>query len=80
MQGIVQKLSWRLQALFLGLFWWLVGMLPPERASAIGARVGRLIGPWLGKHRHVLANLRIAFPKRGDPEIQGWRSRNVEKR
>jgi KDO2-lipid IV(A) lauroyltransferase len=70
MQEIVQQLGWRLQALLLGLFWSLVGLLPPERASAFGARLGRLIGPWLEKHRHVLANLRVAFPDRGDAEIQ----------
>jgi Kdo2-lipid IVA lauroyltransferase/acyltransferase len=35
----------------------------PDAASDLGARLGRLAGPRLRKHRHVLANLRMAFPR-----------------
>jgi KDO2-lipid IV(A) lauroyltransferase len=34
----------------------------PDAASDLGARLGRLAGPRLRKHRHVVANLRMAFP------------------
>lgn len=45
--------------------------LPPDAASATGERLGRWLGPLTYKHRHVLANLAIAFADRD----QHWRER-----
>jgi len=47
--------------------------LPPDAASAAGERLGRLIGPRTYKHRHVLANLSVAFP---DADT-AWRERTA---
>jgi Kdo2-lipid IVA lauroyltransferase/acyltransferase len=35
----------------------------PDAASDRGARLGRLAGPRLRKHQHVIGNLRMAFPR-----------------
>lgn len=55
---------WRLEAALASLLLRVCHRLPPDAASAAGERVGRLIGPRSYKHRHVLANLAIAFPGR----------------
>lgn len=47
--------------------------LGPDAASAAGERLGRLIGPRTYKHRHVLANLAIAFPDADE----AWRERTA---
>ncbi len=60
-----------LQAVEGGLasgLWRLFASLPVERASALGAELGRRLGPRLKKHRHVLANLAIALPERSAEE------------
>ncbi|GEP07725.1 lipid A biosynthesis lauroyl acyltransferase [Methylobacterium oxalidis] len=55
--------------LIRGLFL-LARALGPERASAAGAALFRLVGPWLPAHRTALANLRAAFPERGEAELR----------
>ncbi len=62
-----------LEALGFRLFLKAAGLLGVERASALGERVGRLLGPRLQRHRKVLRNLDIAFPDR-DP---AWRQRTA---
>jgi KDO2-lipid IV(A) lauroyltransferase len=47
--------------------------LGPDAASAAGERLGRLLGPKTYKHRHVLANLAIAFPDADE----AWRERTA---
>ncbi|MDX6750816.1 hypothetical protein SH611_13415 [Geminicoccaceae bacterium 1502E] len=37
--------------------------LPLERASDMGERIGRLVGPRMRKHRHVLRNMAFLFPQ-----------------
>lgn len=44
--------------------------LGPERASALGAAVGRGLGPLLPPHRTALRNLRAAFPGKSEAEIR----------
>lgn len=62
-------LAWRAQALFLTLFWLVVGSVSPDRASAAGSSLARLIGPCLRKHRRVRRNLATALPERPSDEI-----------
>jgi KDO2-lipid IV(A) lauroyltransferase len=57
-----------LEAALLALAWALLGGLPVERASALGAGLLRRVGPHLRKHRHVRANLAIALPELGEAE------------
>lgn len=52
-----------------GLFW-MARALGPERASAAGGALTRLVGPWLPAHRTAVANLRAAFPDSDEAAIQ----------
>lgn len=54
----------RLQALAFRLFLSGTGAIGVERASALGERVLRLLGPLMPRHHKVLYNLEIAFPDR----------------
>lgn len=62
--------AWSLEAAALALFWGVLSLLSPERASAIGSRLLRRVGPGLKKHRHVRRNLEIALPERRPEEIE----------
>ncbi len=68
--NLLRLAGWGLEAAMLHLLWLLVRMMSPDRASAVGGRVMRWIGPRSRKHRHVLANLRTAFPAKSEQEIQ----------
>ncbi|WP_339915174.1 lipid A biosynthesis acyltransferase [uncultured Brevundimonas sp.] len=60
--GVGQDLAWRLQGLaFAGLIAFLRG-LGLERASTLGGRLLRTLGPMTRVHRTVLRNLTLAFP------------------
>jgi KDO2-lipid IV(A) lauroyltransferase len=50
------------EAILLQLLWWLVALQSPEDASAFGRRLWSWLGPRLEKNRHILANVRTAFP------------------
>ena len=63
------RLTDHLAGTTMRLAWGLTGRLSPERASAIGARIGGRIGPRSRKHRMVLGNLRQVFPGRSPAEI-----------
>ena len=60
-------LQW-LESAWLAFVWWCLGLLPPERASALSAAFLRRVGPRLRKHRHVRRNLAIALPERSEAE------------
>lgn len=47
----------------------LVRLLPADRALNFVDRAARRIGPWLGRHRVALDNLRHAFPEKSEQEI-----------
>lgn len=64
------RLMWRLDALVVGVAWWLLGRLSPERASALGRRLGTFVGPRLDKNRIVKRNLAMAFPERSLAEVE----------
>jgi len=53
---------WDLEAAVLDRAWRAAAARDPDAASDLGARLGRRLGPLSHKHKHVLANLRIAFP------------------
>jgi Kdo2-lipid IVA lauroyltransferase/acyltransferase len=53
---------WQLEAAGLGRLLRAASAGDPDAASDRGERFGRLIGPHLRKHQHVLRNLRTAFP------------------
>ena len=57
------RLTSRLEAWLLGLFWFWVRPLSPGTASELGYKLFYRLGPRLKKSRYVLPNLGIAFPK-----------------
>ena len=63
-----QYLPWLGEAFLLQLLWWSVAWRSPENASAVGRRVMSWLGPRLTKHRHILANIRTAFPQKTPEE------------
>jgi KDO2-lipid IV(A) lauroyltransferase len=63
-------LAWPLQALVLAAFWALCGRLPVHRASALGRRVLRTLGPRLSWHAQLRANLAIACPQAGPETLE----------
>lgn len=60
--GAAERLLWAVEGGLAGALWRTFAALPVERASDLGAALGRRLGPRLRKHRHVLANLAVAFP------------------
>ena len=63
-------LAWPLQALVVAAFWALCGRLPAARASALGRRLLRALGPRLSWHEQLRANLAIACPQAGPEELE----------
>jgi KDO2-lipid IV(A) lauroyltransferase len=59
----------RLEALAAALAFGAFGVLPIDRASAIGGALGRVIGPFLGISRQARRNLKRALPELSDDEI-----------
>ena len=45
-------------------------LLPPEKALNFADRAARRIGPWFGRHRVAVHNLRRAYPEKTDAEIE----------
>jgi len=64
------RLGWWLEAAILKLFWKWVSASSVERASARGYRLFSWLGPRLNKNRHVMGNLRIAFPGMSQAEYE----------
>lgn len=52
------------------LAFWLLRKLPADRALAFADRFARRWGPWFGRHRVAVRNLRAAFPEKSDAEIE----------
>jgi KDO2-lipid IV(A) lauroyltransferase len=70
---LLRRFRWRVEAeivraLFAGL-----RALGPRRASALGGRVGRMLGPLLPVSRVAEVNLRLAFPERD----AAWRGATI---
>lgn len=48
----------------------LLRLLPVDRALNFADRAARTLGPWFGRHRVALDNLRKAYPEKSDAEIE----------
>ena len=44
--------------------------LGPDRSREVGAALARAVGPLLPQHRTALANVRAAFPEKGEAEVR----------
>ena len=64
-----QAEHWLTAQLALGVLS-LLRRLPPEKALNFADRVARRIGPWFGRHRVALDNLRKAYPEKSEAEIE----------
>ena len=56
------------QAARLGI--WLLRRLAEDRALDASAWIARKVGPWFGRHRTAIDNLRRAYPAKPDVEIE----------
>jgi Kdo2-lipid IVA lauroyltransferase/acyltransferase len=45
-------------------------LLGPERSSNLGGWLTRHVGPFLPAHKTAIANIRAAFPEKGDDEVK----------
>ena len=61
----LREALWNVEAAVLERLWRAAATQDPDTASALGCRVGRLLGPLSHQHKHILANLRTAFS-------EGW--------
>ena len=48
----------------------LLRLLPPEKALAFADRTARRIGPWVGRHKVAMDNLRRAYPEKSEAECE----------
>ncbi|MDV7338027.1 lauroyl acyltransferase [Terasakiella sp. A23] len=71
MRAFIQKyISHPLQGMTVHTIFFLMGLIPIDTASAIGGKIGRLIGPRLKVHKLGLENLKKAFPDKSAAEIE----------
>ncbi len=63
------RLSHRLEAWGAALLFAFFGLLPLDRASALGGALARRIGPFLGISKRARLNLRRALPELSETEI-----------
>ena len=68
--SVLLKLLWGLEAGVVGAFAGLSRSLSPDRASAIGSWMMRMLGPRLDKTRLIRRNLELAFPEKSAPDIE----------
>jgi KDO2-lipid IV(A) lauroyltransferase len=61
---LLRRLRWRVEAGIVRALFAVLRALGPRRASALGGRVGRMLGPLLPVSRVAEVNLRLAFPER----------------
>jgi KDO2-lipid IV(A) lauroyltransferase len=67
---LLQHVLWAIEAATIGIPLFMLRMLSPERASALGRGVFRAIGPHLDKTRIFRRNLTLAFPEKSADEIE----------
>jgi len=67
---LLQHLLWAVEAGAFGAFLGISRLLSPERASTLGRRIFRAIGPRLDKTRIFRRNLTLAFPEKSPGEIE----------
>lgn len=64
----IHRCIWALEAALFAVFLGICWCLPLSWAQALASGIMSRVGPRQEKHRHVLRNLRIAFPERTDAE------------
>ncbi len=64
------RLLWAIEGGLLGALGVLSRRVSPDRASATGRRLLRVLGPRLAKTRIIRRNLQIAFPEKSESEIE----------
>jgi KDO2-lipid IV(A) lauroyltransferase len=67
---LLQHLLWAVEASAFGIFLGISRLLSPERASILGRRLFRAIGPRLDKTRIFRRNLTLAFPEKSSIGIE----------
>ncbi len=65
-KSILLRLGWRIEALAWDAIMALFAALPIERASALGGKMMRLLGPLLPAHQTALINAKLVFPELDD--------------
>jgi KDO2-lipid IV(A) lauroyltransferase len=60
---------WLIARFALGTMW-LLRKLPPDKALDFAAAAAKKVGPWFGRHRTALDNLRQAYPEKSEQEIE----------
>lgn len=67
---LLKNIGLRAEAATLQLFFWFIGLLSPERASATGDWLLRRLGRRSDKLRRIKANLAMALPEKDAAEIE----------
>lgn len=66
----IHRCIWAVEAGLFGVFLFVSWCLPLAAAQAMASGVMSRVGPRQSKHRHVMRNLRIAFPDRSEAARQ----------
>jgi KDO2-lipid IV(A) lauroyltransferase len=69
MRAVGRANHWLIARFALGALW-LLRKLPPDKALDFVATAARTVGPWFGRHRTALDNLRQAYPEKSEQEIE----------
>ncbi len=69
LQGLKQLNYWLVAQLALAVLT-VLRLLPPDKALNFADRAARKVGPWVGRHRVALDNLRKAYPEKTEAEIE----------
>jgi KDO2-lipid IV(A) lauroyltransferase len=70
MRRAIRRVTMPVFGLILGLLLDLIRNRDPDRTSRAAGRMMRTAGPWLRGHRVARANLKAAFPKKSEYEIE----------
>lgn len=62
-------LIWRIEDSLFALFLMICARLSPTGASGLGRWIMSRVGPRQSKHKHVVRNLRLAFPEKSTDEL-----------
>ena len=66
----LRKFNYWIIAQFAMLALWFLRRLPADKALNFSAAAARRMGPWFGRHRTAVDNLRQAFPEKSADEIE----------
>ncbi|MCV0397958.1 MAG: lipid A biosynthesis lauroyl acyltransferase [Rhizobiaceae bacterium] len=69
LRGLKQAQYWLIAKVVLALLA-LLRLLPADAALNFADRTARTIGPWVGRHRVAMDNLRKAYPDKPDAELE----------